>query len=493
MQRLHYIDLFCGAGGTTTGIEDAHIDGVKCADVIACVNHDPHAIASHLANHPECVHFTEDIRTLDVSPIVRLVETIRREKPEDKIVLWASCECTNYSKAKGGLPRDADSRTLPEHLYRYIEAINPDYIQVENVEELRSWGEIDSQGHPISKDKGRLYLRWVNTIKKYGYNYDNRILNAADYGAYTSRKRYFGIFAKKGLPISFPEPTHTKKPEPGLFENLKPWKAVRDVLNFSDEGQSIFGRQKPLVDATLRRILAGLKKFVTNGDESFLMKYFSGDDASKCISVNGPTGAITCKDHHALVTATHFIDQQYGQSLPASIEKPAGTLTTNPKLNLVTVKHFLDKQYGTGVPSSVKEPCDTITTVPKQKLVSVYLMNRQYNYPMYKIDRPCPTLIARQDKRPMYALFTHYGNPALEENPNDSATMRELKEFCIQNNIADIKMRMLRIDELLQIMGFPANYKLLGTQSENKKYIGNAVECGMARQLCESIYQRLNA
>lgn len=521
MQRLHYIDLFCGAGGTTTGIEDAHIDGVKCADVIACVNHDPHAIASHLANHPECVHFTEDIRTLDVSPIVSLVETIRREKPEDKIVLWASCECTNYSKAKGGQSRDADSRTLPEHLFRYIEAINPDYIQLENVEEFMSWGDLDENGHPISKDRGRLYLRWVNNVKKYGYAYEYRLLNAADYGAYTSRKRFFGQFAKKGLPISFPEPTHSRKPEPGLFGDLKPWKAVKDVLNFSDEGQSIFGRQKPLVDATLRRILAGLKKFVTNGEDAFLMKYFSGDDASKCISVNGPAGTITCKDHHCFVTVyngngnnvsvnepaptvttkdrlglvnvTHFLDQQYGQSLPASVEKPAGALTTNPKLNLVTVEHFLDKQYGTGVPSSVKEPCDTITTVPKQKLVSVYLMNRQYSYPMYKVDRPCPTLIARQDKRPMYALFTHYGNPALEENPNDSATMRELKEFCVRNNIADIKMRMLRIDELLLIMGFPADYKLLGTQSENKKYIGNAVECGMARQLCESIYQRLNA
>lgn len=459
MQRLHYIDLFCGAGGTTTGIEAAHIDGVKCADVIACVNHDPHAIASHLANHPECVHFTEDIRTLDVSPIVRLVETIRREKPDDKIVLWASCECTNYSRAKGGQSRDADSRTLPEHLFRYIEAINPDYIQLENVEEFMSWGDLDENGRPISKDKGRLYLRWVNNVKKYGYAYEYRLLNAADYGAYTSRKRFFGQFAKKGLPISFPEPTHSRKPEPGLFGNLKPWKAVRDVLNFSDEGQSIFIRQRPLVDATLRRILAGLKKFVTTGDESFLMKYFSGDDASKCISIDGPTGAITCKDHHALITATHFIDQQYGQSLPASVEKPAGTLTTNPKLNLV----------------------------------SVYLMNRQYNYPMYGIDRPCPTIIARQDKRPMYALFTYHGNPALLKEPSDSATMKELKEFCIQNNIADIKMRMLRIDELLPIMGFPKDYALLGTKSENKKYIGNAVECGIARQLCESIYKRLNA
>lgn len=492
MRKLHYIDLFCGAGGVTTGIEQAMIDEQKCASVIACVNHDPHAIASHLANHPECVHFTEDIRTLDVSPIKDLVQNIRAKHPEDLIVLWASCECTNYSKAKGGQSRDADSRTLPEHLFRYIEAIDPDYIQLENVEEFMSWGDLDENGHPISKDKGRLYLRWVNKVKKYGYAYEYRILNAADYGAYTSRKRFFGQFAKSGLPISFPEPTHSKKPEPGLFGEMKPWKAVKDVLNFDDEGQSIFDREKPLVDATLRRILAGLKKFVTTGNEKFLMKYFSGDDASKCISVQGPAGTITCKDHHALITATHFIDQQYGQSLPASIEKPAGALTTNPKLNLVTVTHFLDKQYGTGVPASVGKPCDTVTTVPKQRLVSVYLMNPQYNWPTYDVDRPCPTIIARQDKRPMYALFTRKGQPSPAPKSGDSETMTELKEFCQQNGIADIKMRMLRIDELLLIMGFPKDYKLLGTKNENKKYIGNAVECGMARQLCESISASVN-
>lgn len=457
MHQFHYIDLFCGAGGTTTGVEQAMFQEQKCAHVIACVNHDPHAIASHLANHPDCVHFTEDIRTLNVSPIVSLVGNIRKESPGDKIVLWASCECTNYSKAKGGQSRDADSRTLPEHLFRYIEAINPDYIQLENVEEFMSWGDLDENGRPVSKDRGRLYLRWVSKVCRYGYHYDSRLLNAADFGAYTSRKRYFGIFAKHGLPIAFPEPTHSRNPEPGLFGEMKPWKAVKEVLNFEDEGQSIFDRKKPLVDATLRRIMAGLKKYVINGEDYFLMKYFSGDDSSKCISLDGPAGTITCKDHHALITTEHFLDQQYGQSLPTSIENPCGAITTNPK----------------------------------QNLVNVYLMNPQYRWPMYKIDRPCPTIIARQDKRPMYAVFTESGNSFLKETQSDSDTMKELKHFCRENGIMDIKMRMLRIDELLLIMGFPKDYKLLGTKNENKKYIGNAVECGMAKQLCETLYRQV--
>ena len=134
--KLLYIDLFCGAGGTSTGIELAKLHGEKCAKVVACVNHDPMAIASHLANHPEAMHFTEDIRTLELSPLVTQLDKFKGLYPAAHVVLWASLECTNFSKAKGGQPRDADSRTLADHLFRYIEALNPDYIQIENVVEF---------------------------------------------------------------------------------------------------------------------------------------------------------------------------------------------------------------------------------------------------------------------------------------------------------------------------------------------------------------------
>lgn len=123
--NLLYIDLFCGAGGTSSGVEYARVDGKKCAEVIACVNHDANAIKSHAANHPKTMHFTEDIRTLDLAPLVRHLQKMKRKHPTAKVVLWASLECTNFSKAKGGQPRDADSRTLAEHLFRYIEAIDP--------------------------------------------------------------------------------------------------------------------------------------------------------------------------------------------------------------------------------------------------------------------------------------------------------------------------------------------------------------------------------
>ena len=163
--KLLYIDLFCGAGGTSTGVEKARLENEQCAKVIACVNHDKNAIASHAANHPDALHFTEDIRTLNLSPLVSHLQKCRAEYPEALIVLWASLECTNFSKAKGGQPRDADSRTLAEHLFRYIEAINPDYIQIENVEEFKTWGTLGKDGRPCPQGKGRTFKSFVNALK----------------------------------------------------------------------------------------------------------------------------------------------------------------------------------------------------------------------------------------------------------------------------------------------------------------------------------------
>jgi len=184
--KIFYIDLFSGAGGTTTGI---HLTNNTDIEVVACVNHDAKAIESHKANHPKCLHLTEDVRDLKVIEALRkLVNNLRDMHHDCIIIIWASLECTNYSKAKGGLPRDADSRTLAYILYNYIEAINPEYIFIENVREFMSWGPLDESGKPISKLNGRDYVKWVNKMSRYGYVYEWRLLNSADYGAYTSRQ-----------------------------------------------------------------------------------------------------------------------------------------------------------------------------------------------------------------------------------------------------------------------------------------------------------------
>jgi len=551
MRRLLYIDLFCGAGGTSTGVEAATLGGQKCAHVIACVNHDPHAIASHLANHPEARHYTEDIRTLDLTSLVEHTAIRRAENPGSLLVLWASLECTNFSKAKGGQPRDADSRTLAEHLFRYVDTLKPDYIQIENVEEFMMWGDLDDNGKPVSRDSGRLYLRWVRNMCARGYDFAHRVLNAADYGAYTSRKRFFGIFARKGLPIVFPEPTHSRNADSDLFGGMKPWRPVRDVLDLDDCGRSIF-RDKPLSEKTLQRIYAGLVKFVAGGKDAFLVKFnsmsrtgryvppsidepspvvacqnrlalarvsflskqFSGDPEGKNIGIDGPAGAITCRDHHAFITAYYgngqnssiqhpaptvttkdrlgfvtaqFIDKQYGTGTSASISKPAGTITTNPKLNLVSAKPWIMDTSFDNVGSSVDEPSHVITANRKWH----YLVNPQFHSEGASIDRPCFTLIARMDKKPPYIITAETG-PTIVIYDSDSPMTVKIKEFMALYGISDICMRMLNITELKRIMGFPSDYVLVGTQTEQKKYIGNAVETHMACALCECLAVRLN-
>ena len=580
--RLLYIDLFCGAGGTSTGVENAVVDGKKIAKVIACVNHDANAIASHKANHPDAVHYTEDIRTLELGPMVRHVGLARSAYPAAKVVLWASMECTNLSRAKGGMSRDADSRTLCEHLYRYIEALHPDIIQVENVVELLQNGPLcevrDKNGNTVmvkktsgkGKDKktwyepalapdpehaGEYYLKWVRQICSYGYRYEYRVLNSADYGAYTSRSRYFGMFVKDGIPMVFPQPTHSRNPERNLFgEKLLPWKPVREVLDLDDEGLSIFDRKKPLVDATLRRIHTGLVKFVAGGDRSFLTKAFGGNPAEKCQDLNVPAGTVTVRDHHQFITAYYgrggahsidrpaptvttkdrlamvYLDKQYGTGVPASVDEPCPTLETVPKVKPVAV-HFLDNQYGQSRCSSAEAPSGTLTVNPKQALVKAvlapwlmqtnygnvgqtigepaktitadrhwtYLLNPQFSCPGNSVDAPAPTVIARQDKKPLSLASARTAGPHpsfIRETPegllyeiyaSDPEILREIKLFMAAYGIVDITMRMLRIKELKRIQGFPEDYILIGSQEEQKKFLGNAVVTVMAKAWCEAL------
>ncbi len=588
MIHLLYIDLFCGAGGTSTGVETAVINGNQCAKVIACVNHDANAIASHAANHPDALHFTEDIRTLDLTLLIEHTRKMLLLHPNAQLVLWASLECTNFSKAKGGKARNADSRTLAEHLYRYIIALDPDYIQIENVEEFMSWGDIDENGKPISRDKGKMYLKWLKHIRKFGYNFDYRILNSADFGAYTSRKRFFGQFAKDYLPIVWPEPTHTKISGPtNMFGLRNKWKAVKEVLDLQDDGLCIFGRKKPLSDKTLERIYAGLIKFVAGGKNAFTLrtyatasnskgifnidnphptvttreaahliqplfisKYYSGDPESKNVSIDEPAGAITTKDHHSLIS-TNFLSAYYGNGDNVSdienpaptigtkdtlalitsnfivnnysgggwvsdIENPSSAVTSVPKQNLVTTQ-FMDQQWGNSKPSDIDSVCGAITTNPKHNLVSCvkwimdtgfnnvgssleepskvitanrkwhYLMNPQFASPGGSIENPCFTLIAKMDKKPPYLVVTESGDLSIQVYESDTEITVKIKEFMALYGIIDIKMRMLKIIELLQIMGFPKTYSLFGTQAEQKKYLGNAVEVTIARALCEAI------
>jgi DNA (cytosine-5)-methyltransferase 1 len=583
------VDLFCGAGGTTTGFVQAEIDGRKLAKVIACVNHDPLAIKSHWANHSEVKHFEEDIRTLDLTELISVVNFQRSLYPNAYLILWASLECTNFSKAKGGQPRDADSRTLADHLERYVKAINPDYVQIENVVEFMSWGPLDEKGKPVSRKSGTDWMRWRSEMCELGYVDQWRELNSANYGAFTSRNRLFGVFAKPDLPINFPLATHAKKPSrEGMHGDLQKWKAVKEVLDFKDEGESIFTRKKPLSDKTLERIYAGLLKYVAKGDTAFISKYFSGrpkgkvnsvDDPGSTVtafggsslvqtksfsdlSVDQPAGAITTIDHHALVQ-TAFITQRNsgdpdskivdiegpartitatggnqdlvqaefllkynstdnnGKHYPPSINDPAPVLTTQDRLGLVQPQ-FLAAYYGNGYNiSSVDNPCPTVPTKDRFGLVQplsfimptnfnnlpksidepaptitadrhhTYIVNPSHGGHSTSTDAPCPVIIARQDKAPLYLVQVENGPVAIAVFEGDTEPMIRIKQFMAAFNLVDIKMRMLRVNELLNIQGFPQGYKLEGNQSDQKKFIGNSVVPQVVKAWTEAMAIRL--
>lgn len=544
--KLLVVDLFCGAGGTSTGFEMTNGDAM----VIACVNHDKLAIRSHWENHKHVVHFEEDIRTLDLAPLVKLVAYYRKLYPKAMLSVWASLECTNFSKAKGGQPRDADSRTLADHLDRYIRALNPDYLQIENVVEFMSWGPLDEKGKPLSKKNGCDFMRWCNYIDSMGYYNEWREMNSADFGAYTSRNRLFGCFAKHGLPINWPKPTHgkVKKGKKAAaqatffdMQELKPWKAVRHVLDLQDEGVSIFDRKKPLSDRTLDRIYAGLVKFVAGGKDAFMVKYnstsakgvhhppsidepcpviatqnrlgvafitkyFSGRPEGKVISVEEPAGTLTTVDHQALVS-TSFIQKYHGNgdnlhSVDApcptlatkdqvavvttepfmmrsfsngdnttSINSPIGAFTSKPKEFIVTPEPFVMNTNYTNNPTSMDEPMPTITANRKWQ----YIVNPSHGGNSSSIDAPAPVLIARQDKSPLYLMVSECGQVAIQVNEGDSESMVKIKEFMLLYGLSDIKMRMLKVSEMLRIQGFPSEYVLIGSQEKQKKFIGNSV------------------
>ena len=587
--KIFWIDLFCGAGGTSTGIHLAgESDGIE-TKVVACVNHDENAILSHSYNHPDCVHFTEDIRDFEVvKKLKKLVNELRSKHPNCLINIWASLECTNFSKAKGGMSRDADSRTLANHIFMYIEELEPDYLWIENVIEFMSWGPMrvkedknksvkdlysslkmvydkktgEEVYHllPISKKRGLDYLAWIDKIRDYGYKFDWKELNSADFGAYTARSRYFAQFPKKRLPVAWPVKTHTKNPseDKDLFNNpLKKYKAVREVLNLDNEGKSIFDRKKPLVENTLKRIYAGLVKFVAKGDDSFLKKYYSGRPEGKVISVDGPAGTVKTADGHAYVKC-NFLQRYYSgndSNRNHSLDEPAGTVRTNncmalvnadflqsyygngnahsadepcptvstkdrfakiapqflvnsyngggrisdlknpaptvtnvPKSNLTSCK-FIEQQYGNSKPKSIEEPLNTITINPKFGYVTAehFLFNPQFKNPGNSVEVPAPTVVARQDKKPLGLIACEHGQGfVIAIYEGDSDTMIKIKQFMAYFGIIDIKMRMLEVDELLRIQGFPEGYVLVGNQTEQKKYIGNSVEVKTAKAIVKA-------
>ena len=356
------IDCFAGGGGASVGIEMALGRPVDIA-----INHDPDAILMHKTNHPDTLHLTEDIFRVDLKKYV---------KGRHVALMWASPDCTSHSKAKGGKPRERGLRILPWAVYKHAKAILSDVILMENVEEIQQWGPLDADGHPIKERRGEDYQKFITAMKSLGYIFDCRELVAADYGAPTTRKRWYAIFRRDGREIVWPVPTHFKDREPK-------WKACGDYMDWSELGKSIFDRKKPLADATMKRIANGIRKYVIDNPSpyivrnkeavAFLIQYHgetkTGDSRGQLLTE--PIKTIDTSNRYGLVTA--FVTKFYKSGIGQGCDEPLHTITTSPG-HFGLISAFLIKYYGSGGScQSVDRPLDTITTKDRFGLVNVVL------------------------------------------------------------------------------------------------------------------------
>ncbi len=355
------IDCFAGGGGASVGIEMALGRPVDIA-----INHDPQAIRMHKVNHPDTLHLTEDIFEVDLQRYV---------KGRHVALMWASPDCTSHSKAKGGQPRKSGLRILPWAVYKHAKEILPDVIIMENVEEIQQWGPLDENGHPIKERLGEDYKKFISAMKGLGYIFDSRELVAADYGAPTTRKRWYAIFRRDGKDIVWPEQTHFKDSEPK-------WKQCGEYIDWSDLGKSIFDRPKPLADATQKRIANGIRKYILESEPyvvrdkraaAFIIQYHgeqkAGDARGQLLSE--PIKTIDTSNRYGLVTA--FITKFYKSGIGQGCDEPLHTITTSPG-HFGLVSAFLIKYYGSGGScQTIDRPLDTITTKDRFGLVNVIL------------------------------------------------------------------------------------------------------------------------
>ena len=355
------IDCFAGGGGASVGIEMALGIPVDIA-----INHDPQAIRMHKVNHPDTLHLTEDIFKVDLQRCV---------KGRHVALMWASPDCTSHSKAKGGQPRKSGLRILPWAVYKHAKAILPDVIIMENVEEIQQWGPLDENVHPIKERLGEDYKKFISAMKGLGYIFDSRELVAADYGAPTTRKRWYAIFRRDGKDIIWPEQTHFKDSEPK-------WKQCGKYIDWSDLGKSIFDRPKPLAEATQKRIANGIRKYILESEPyvvrdkravAFVIQYHGEQKAGNARGqlLSEPIKTIDTSNRYGLVTA--FITKFYKSGIGQGCDEPLHTITTSPG-HFGLVSAFLIKYYGSGGGcQTIDRPLDTITTKDRFGLVNVIL------------------------------------------------------------------------------------------------------------------------
>lgn len=479
------VDNFAGGGGASTGIEMATGYSVDIA-----INHDPEAIRMHKANHPHTKHYCEDV--WQVNPV-------KACNGHPVGLAWFSPDCKHFSKAKGGKPKDKFIRGLAWVACRWAGLVRPRVIMLENVEEFKTWGPLNRGHHPIKAKQGKTFEKFVRQLTDLGYEVQFKELIAADYGAPTMRKRFFMIARCDGKPIVWPEPTHapadSEKVKAGL---LKPYVGAYTQLDFSLPCPSIFDTSeeikekygiravRPLAPKTLERIARGLKKFVIDNAEPFIVQVNHSGAKSDYCKVS--------KNEHCLISPTliqYHSETAQGDVRGQTIKDPIMTVDSSNRYGLVT--SFLHKYYDggyKGAGESVEKPLPTVTAWDHNSVVTANLIQMNNHCDGRDVRDPIPTITAGDGHfgEVRAFLIKYYGQGTGQDvkDPLDTVTAQDRFGLVTINGtdyqIVDIGLRMLEPRELYGCQGFPDDYIIdrdytgkTYPRSEQVRRCGNAV------------------
>jgi DNA (cytosine-5)-methyltransferase 1 len=489
MKTTYVADLFCGAGGTSTGVlQAAHELGLK-VDLIA-VNHWDLAIATHSENHPKVDHYNADLEGIDPRQVV----------PSGKLrLLVASPECTHFSRARGGKPMSKQSRASVKYVLSWVNKLDVEDVLIENVPEFQEWGPLHRKGpdkdKPIKNRKGEYFHRFVRKMREIGYTVDWRVLTAADYGDPTTRKRLF-IVARKNKPIHWAEPTHHRHGG-DMFGARPRWRSAREIIDWSIKGQSIFKREKPLAEKTMQRIWAGLKKY---SGKAFVLGQQSGAvarDLDSPLPTVAGAGAISLVEPFIIP----FFGEREGQEPRThSIDEPLQTITSQGAGALV--EPFIIQMDNGGRTHPIDEPMPTITSADGWALAEPFIITTNWQATNRSrprsIDEPLPTAIGHDTiglVQPF--LVEYYGNGQSQSVDEPIGTVTGRDRFALVEPLAfeqdgkryllDVRFRMLQPHELARAMSFPKDYRFQGSREQQVKQIGNAVPVSLAKNLSKAL------
>lgn len=455
------VDLFAGGGGASVGIEAALGRPVDLA-----INHDPIALAVHKLNHPGTRHLEADIWE------VRPEEATGRL---DVQLLWASPDCTHFSVAKGDVPRDQGIRSLAWVVRDWARAVRPAVICVENVREFESWGPLCKRGRPIKRLAGTEFARWVTALQELGYEVEWQVLDASRYGAPTRRKRLFIVARRDGRPIAWPPATHG--------EGLLPLRTAAECIDWSLPCPSIFERKRPLAEKTLWRIGEGIRRYVLEAAEPFVVQVNHGRKGFRGQRVAGPLSTVTATQRsHALVVPAMvptLIQAGYGErrgqrARVPRLGKPLGTIVAGGGKHAF-VAAFLAKYFGGVVGHELTRPTGTITGRDHHALTAAHLVKLRGECHGAALGEPAPTITAGGTHLAEVCAFltTYYGSGSTGQQltePMRTVTAKHrlglVTVHGIDYQIVDIGIRMLEPHELLaaQFGTFAGGYRMDATK-----------------------------